>query len=64
MGKTICDWTRKDFEKHPEKLQALTKNACFYCQKCGRVANTKKALCKAEAFSETSESIKCLEFAA
>lgn len=52
MAKTICDWSKKDIEKNPEKLWEITKNPTFYCRKCGRVANTKKALCKAKSFEE------------
>ena len=50
MAKTICDWSKRDLAERPEKLLRLTQNACFYCKKCGRVANTTKALCKAESF--------------
>ena len=50
MAKTICDWSRKDLEKKAEKLYALICNPSFYCRKCGRVANTKKVLCKAKGF--------------
>jgi hypothetical protein len=57
MAKTICDWSRKDLEKKASKLRALTESPCFYCRKCGRVADTKKALCKAKGFEieENSE---------
>lgn len=50
MSKTICDWSKKELEAKSEKLYALTKDACYFCRKCGRVANTKKVLCKAENF--------------
>ncbi len=59
MAKTICDFSKKDLEKHPEKLQELTRDACFYCRKCGRVANTKKALCKAASFPERAK-LECV----
>ncbi|MDF1811136.1 MAG: hypothetical protein P1V20_02950 [Verrucomicrobiales bacterium] len=64
MAKTICDWSKKDLLKHPEKLHALTREACFFCKKCGRVANTKKALCKGEAFAAQSSKIAKVDFAA
>ena len=64
MAKTICDWSRKDLLKNPERLHALTRNACFFCKKCGRVANTKKALCKSESFKEKDSKIREVEFAA
>jgi len=50
MAKTICDWSKKDLEKNGDRLWALTRDPCFYCRKCGRVANRKKVLCKAKAF--------------
>lgn len=53
MAKTLCDWSKKDLEKKQDTLQQLTRNACFYCRKCARVANNAKSLCKANAF-ETS----------
>lgn len=55
MGKTICDWSKKDIRNNPEKLHAITREACFFCRKCGRVANTKKALCSSESFSSCSK---------
>lgn len=51
MAKTICDWSKKDLEKKQEKLARITRNACFFCGKCGRVANTSKVLCKAKPFA-------------
>ncbi|MGD1978303.1 MAG: hypothetical protein PVJ98_02850 [Akkermansiaceae bacterium] len=50
MAKTICDWSKKDLEKDSAKLWKLTRDATFYCRKCGRVANVKKALCKGQKF--------------
>jgi hypothetical protein len=50
MAKTICDWSKKDLEKHPEKLWELTREPTFYCRKCGRVANSRKVLCKGRKF--------------
>jgi len=54
MAKTICDWSRKDLEKKSAKLWKLTRDPCFYCRKCGRVANTNKVLCKAKDFDSES----------
>jgi len=53
MAKTICEWSKKELEEQPERLFAITRDPKFYCRKCGRVANTKKALCKAKGFEET-----------
>jgi hypothetical protein len=55
MAKTICDFTKKELEKDPSLLFELTRDPQFYCRKCGRVANTKKALCKAKGFDEFKE---------
>lgn len=63
MAKTICDWSKKDLAKNSDKLHSLTMNPCYFCQKCGRVANTKKALCRAEKFAMASKIAK-IDFAA
>lgn len=55
MSKTICDWSRKDLEKRAGELWELTRGACFFCGKCGRVANTKKVLCKGKSFEVSKE---------
>ena len=47
MAKTLCDWSKKDLERKPEKLSLLVTDARFYCRKCARSANTPKVLCKA-----------------
>lgn len=52
MAKTICDWSKKDLEAKGAELAALVHEACFYCRKCGRSANTKKVLCKATPLPE------------
>lgn len=45
--KTFCKWKEKDISKRIDLLVSLTENPTFVCKKCARVANTKKALCKA-----------------
>jgi len=52
MAKTLCDWSKKDIENDAKKLHALTREACYFCRKCARVSNQKKALCKAESFEK------------
>lgn len=52
MAKTICDFSKKELEKEPSILLELVRDPQFYCRKCGRVANTKKVLCKAKDFGE------------
>lgn len=46
MSRTLCDWSKKDLEKHPEQLLAVVREPTYYCRKCARVANTSKVLCK------------------
>ena len=55
MAKTICDFSKKDLENNSGLLFKLTRDPTFYCKKCGRVANTKKALCKAKGFDEIKD---------
>ena len=43
-------FSKKLRDKKAAKLFALTRNPSFFCRKCGRVANRKKALCKAKNF--------------
>ena len=47
MAKTLCDWSKKDIQNHPEKLAQIVCDPTFYCAKCARSANTPKRLCKA-----------------
>lgn len=46
MAKTLCDWSKRDLEKHADKLLELVRDPRFYCRRCARVANTGKVLCK------------------
>lgn len=46
MAKTLCDWSKKDLEKHGDRLAALVRDPRWYCRKCARVANVTKVLCK------------------
>ncbi len=48
MAKTLCDWSKKDLEKHAERLAEIVVPPRFYCRKCARVANQADVLCKAE----------------
>ncbi|MBK1832258.1 hypothetical protein JIN77_16085 [Verrucomicrobiaceae bacterium R5-34] len=45
--KSLCKWKEKDIAKRIDLLTAITEEPKFACKKCARVANTKKALCKA-----------------
>lgn len=46
MGKTLCDWSKKDIEKHFDELCRLTENPRFTCRKCARSAHEAGDLCK------------------
>jgi len=46
MGKTLCDWSKKDIEKHFEELCRLTADPRFVCRKCARSARDADQLCK------------------
>lgn len=46
MGKTLCDWSKKDIEKHFEELCAITHDPRFTCRKCARSAHDARHLCK------------------
>lgn len=56
MSKTLCDWSKRDLERHPEKLAELVLEPRFYCRKCARVANTSKVLCKPRKLPKKDES--------
>jgi len=53
MSKTLCDWSKKELEKHPEKLCEIVREPRFYCRKCARVANIAKVLCKPRKLPRT-----------
>lgn len=45
--KTLCDWSKNDLKDRAGELAQLVHEANFYCTKCARVANDRRALCKA-----------------
>ncbi len=57
MAKTLCDWSKKDLEKHADQLAEIVNPPRYYCRKCARVANHAKHLCKPRKFSETKQLI-------
>jgi hypothetical protein len=46
MGKSLCDWSKKDIEKHFEELCRVTADPRFTCRKCARSAHEARHLCK------------------
>lgn len=48
MGKTksMCKWSRSDINKSFDEFSKTVASPTHACGKCGRVANSKKALCK------------------
>ncbi|MBK1833081.1 hypothetical protein [Roseibacillus ishigakijimensis] len=46
MAKTLCDWKKDDIARHPERLASLLIEPQYFCRKCARCSNTRKALCK------------------
>jgi hypothetical protein len=44
--KEICNWTKAQLENHFALLAKITAEPTVGCSKCGRVANSKKWLCK------------------
>lgn len=44
--KTLCDLKKKDIKEAFEDVVALVDTPRYICEKCARVANDKKSLCK------------------
>lgn len=43
---TLCDLSKRDIEKHFDKIAEIVKEPKFMCLRCARVANRKTYLCK------------------
>lgn len=56
MSKTLCDWSKHNIERHPDKLAELVLEPRYYCRKCARAANTSKVLCKPRELQKKDES--------
>jgi hypothetical protein len=44
--KTMCEWDKSEIEEHLTDLIKIARKARYICSKCGRVAVSKKSLCK------------------
>ena len=52
MAKTLCDWSKKDLDKHADHLAAIVRDPRYYCRKCARSAHSSKFLCKPRRLPE------------
>ena len=46
MAKTLCDWSKKDIEKHALKLLRIVTPQNYLCLKCARTASERPYLCR------------------
>lgn len=49
MSNKLCSWTQKKIKKEAKDYAGKVVGATHYCASCGRAANDKSLLCKAEA---------------
>ena len=49
MGKTLCDWSKKEIERHTAELLTIVTPQRFICFKCARTACEKHYLCRPES---------------
>ena len=48
MNKEICKLSKKELKEKHDQLVKIVSSPQYLCIKCGRAANKKKFLCKAE----------------
>ena len=46
VGKTLCDWTKKEIKKHFEEVCEIVADPRYVCRKCGRCAHFPRFLCE------------------
>ena len=46
--KELCEWSKTQLRDHFQLLEQIVARPQYVCPKCGRVARTKKWLCKAK----------------
>ena len=52
MSKTLCDWSKKDIERHAAELLTIVTPQNFICFKCARTACDKHYLCRPESIEK------------
>ena len=52
LKKSICKLSKDEVEKSLEELVRIVSNPKYICQKCARVAKSKKQLCKPDKISD------------
>lgn len=52
MSKQLCAWKPKRIKKRQDELIEIVRNPTYFCGKCGRAANHKRALCKPKPLPE------------
>lgn len=48
----LCEWKKKQIEKKFDEFADIVRDPRFACTKCGRVARTKKPLCKPRSLDD------------
>lgn len=46
MGRTLCDWSKKDIERHALELLSIVTPQNWLCLKCARTACDERHLCR------------------
>jgi len=46
ITKTLCDFTKSDFEKYQKEIKIIVSHPKFICKKCLRASSEKDFLCK------------------
>lgn len=49
MDKPLCKWGKKTIGENFDEVTRIVTNAKYICRKCGRIANDKKYICKANS---------------
>jgi hypothetical protein len=52
MGKTLCDWSKKEIERHAAELLTIVTPQRFICFKCAPTACGKHYLCRPESIEK------------